>query len=78
MTKKQFKEKLKPYYENQEKLLICRELRNYINSNLRRVKYELIDPIWQVSGFNKDFNILWNLLNKEEKHYLRYKIESYD
>lgn len=75
MTKKQLKEKLKPYYENQEKLMFCRELRDSINSNLYRVLRELCTPIWQISGFNKDFNTLWNLLTKEEKHYLRYKIE---
>lgn len=75
MTKKQLKEKLKPYYKNQEKLRFCKELRDYINSNLKRALREITDNIWQLSGFNKDFETLWNLLTKEEKHYLRYKIK---
>ena len=75
MTKKQLKEKLKQYYENQEKLKFCKELRDYINSDIRRVLREIVNHMWQVSGFEKDFTLLWNLLTKEEKHYLRYKIE---
>lgn len=73
MTKKQFKERLHPYYKNKDKLMFVRIIRDCINSNLRRILYELTDNMWQTSGFNKDFNMLWNLLNKEEKHYLRYK-----
>ena len=78
MTKKQLKEKLKPYYKNQEKLMFCKQLRDYTNTNLRRLVYEVVNPMWQVSRFEKDFNTLWNLLTKEEKDYLRYKIKSYD
>lgn len=78
MTKKQLKEKLKRTYNINSKLMFIKDLKDSIHCSLYRAKLELADNVWQVSGFNKDFNTLWNLLTKEEKHYLRYKIEVYD
>ena len=75
MTKKQLKEKLKETYTMNSKLQFVYVIRTYINCSLYRAKLELADVVWPLNNFNKDFNTLWNLLTKEEKHYLRYKIE---
>lgn len=73
MTKKQFKNKLKYQVEKENKLYFVKELNEHCNISLRRAKMELTDAVWPLTNFNKDFETLWNLLNKEEKHHLRYK-----
>ena len=78
MTKKQLKEKLKHEVEKESKLYFVKVLKEYCNIGLARAKMELADVVWPLNNFHKDFETLWNLLTKEEKHYLRYKIESYD
>lgn len=75
MTKQQLKNRLEEEVKRQSKLHFVRVLKEYCNTGLARAKLELADLIWPTHNFDKDFETLWKLLTKEEKHYLRYKIE---
>lgn len=74
MTKKQFKEKVKEGYDR-NRFHYLKAIREYTNCGLVRCKEQLVEHTFWLLGFNKDFETLWNLLTKEEKHYLRYKIQ---
>lgn len=75
MTKQQLKNRLEEEVKRQSKLHFVKALKEYCNTGLARAKLELADLIWPTHNFDKDFETLWKLLTKEEKHYLRYKIE---
>lgn len=75
MTKQQLKNRLEEEVKRQSKLYFVKALKEYCNIGLARAKLELADLIWPTHNFDKDFETLWKLLTKEEKAYLKYKIQ---